>query len=238
MRFRLRVGRKTFLASAFLFSLLALLPLRLAIDWLGFGQHILTARATTGSIWGGALQEAQAGPVPLGDVTARLNVLPLFLGRARLSLAGADAETGLEGAVTLTRHSFGFDDVTGRFRTVALFAPLPISTLDFDDVSAGFTSGRCTRAAGRVRAGVAGEIAGIPLASGLTGVARCADEALLLPLVAQSGTEQLNVRLYADGRYRLDLIVRSGDEAVRTRLAAAGFRAVGSGHVLRIDGHF
>src|SRR5688500_17079151 len=146
MRFRLRVGRKSFLAAAFLFALIALLPLRLALDWLGFGEHFLTARAATGSIWRGALQEAeagpvQAGPVPLGDVTARLNVLPLFLGRARLSLAGADAETGLEGAVTLSRHSFGFDDVTGRFRTVALFAPLPVSTLDFDDVSAGFTSG-------------------------------------------------------------------------------------------------
>ena len=176
--------------------------------------------------------------MPLGDVTARLNVLPLFLGRARLSLAGADAETGLEGAVTLTRHSFGFDDVTGRFRTVALFAPLPVSTLDFEDFSAGFTSGRCTRAAGRVRAGVAGEIAGIPLSSGLVGVVRCADDALLLPLVSQAGTEQLNVRLYADGRYQLDLIVRVSDEAIRARLAAAGFRAVGNGHVLRVDGRF
>ena len=238
MRFRLRVGRKSFLAAAFLFALIALLPLRLAIDWLGYGDRLLTARAATGSIWRGALQEAQAGPVPLGDVTASLNVLPLFLGRARLSLAGADDETGLEGAVTLSRHSFGFDDVTGRFRTMALFAPLPISTLDFDDVSAGFTSGRCTRAGGEVQAGIAGEIAGMPLTSGLRGVARCADDALLLPLVSQSGMEQLNVRLYADGRYRLDLMVRSGDETVRTRLVAAGFRPVGNGHVLRIDGRF
>ena len=143
-----------------------------------------------------------------------------------------------KGAVTLSRHSFGFDDVTGRFRTVALFAPLPVSTLDFEDFSAGFTSGRCTRAAGRVRAGVAGEIAGIPPVVRPRRRRALRDDALLLPLVSQAGTEQLNVRLYADGRYQLDLIVRVGDEAIRARLAAAGFRAVGNGHVLRVDGHF
>ena len=39
-------------------------------------------------------------------------------------------------------------------------------------------------------------------------------------------------------RYQLDLIVRVSDEAIRARLAAAGFRAVGNGHVLRVDGRF
>ena len=52
-----------FLAAAFLFSLVALLPMRLALDWLGFGERGLSARAATGSLWLGALQEAQVGPV-------------------------------------------------------------------------------------------------------------------------------------------------------------------------------
>ena len=170
----------------------------------------LTARAATGSIWRGALQEAQVGPVPLGDVTARLNVLPLFLGRARLSLAGADAETGLEGRGHLSRHSFGFDDVSGRLRTAPCSRRLP-SRRSISTRSAP-ASPAAAAPAPKAASGPAspGEIAGIRLASGLTGSARCAGDALLLPLVGQSGMERLNVRLFADGRYRLDLLVRVG----------------------------
>jgi general secretion pathway protein N len=233
-----RAGWALFLVAAFLFALLALLPMRLALDWFGFGERGLTARAATGSVWLGALQEAQVGPVPLGDVKARLNFFPLFLGRARLTLAGADEATGLEGAVTVSRHSFGFDDVSARLRVGALFSPLAVSMLDFDDVSAGFTSGRCTRGEGSVRAAVSGQVAGISLASGLAGQARCAGDALLIPLASQSGMERLDIRLSGDGRYRLELLVRPGDEAVRGRLIAAGFRPAGQGYGMQVDGAF
>ena len=232
MRIRRRHGGAVFLAVAFLFALIALLPMRLAIDWFGVGGRGLTARAATGSVWLGALQEAQAGPVPLGDLSARLNVLPLFLGRARLSLDGGD--NGFEGAVTVSRHSFGFDDVSARLRVGALFAPLGVSMLDFDDVSAGFTGGQCTRGEGRVRASVAGVLAGI----GLSGQARCAGDALLLPLASASGMERLNIRLLGDGRYRVEFLVRPTDEAVRGRLLAAGFRAAGNSYAIRVDGAF
>lgn len=234
---RVRPGWAMFLAAAFLFALLALLPLRLALDWFGFGERGLTARAATGSLWLGALQEAQIGPVPLGDLNARLNVLPLLLGRARLSLSGAESGS-FDGAVTVTRHSFGFDDVDARLRVGALFAPIAVSTLDFDDVSAGFTSDRCTRAGGRVRAAVSGEIGGVGLASGLGGQPRCDGDALLLPLASTSGMERLNIRLTGDGRYRAEFIVQSADPALRGRLAAAGFRPAGSGYYMRVDGSF
>ena len=237
MRIR-RAGWALFLVAAFLFALLALLPMRLALDWFGFGERGLTARAATGSVWLGALQEAQIGPVPLGDVKARLSFFPLFLGRARLTLAGADEATGLEGAVTVSRHGFGFDDVSARLRVGALFSPLAVSMLDFDDVSAGFTGGRCTRGEGRVRAAVSGQVAGISLASGLAGQARCTGDALLIPLVSQSGMERLDIRLSGDGRYRLELLVRPGDEAVRGRLIAAGFRPAGQGYGMQVDGAF
>ena len=226
-----------FLAAAFLFALVALLPMRLALDWLGFGERGLSARAATGSLWLGALQEAQVGPVPLGDLSARLNILPLLLGRARLSLSGAEPGS-FEGAVTLTRHSFGLDDVSARLRVGALFAPVAVSTLDFDDVSAGFTGGRCTRGEGRVRAALSGEIAGTGAASALSGLARCAGDALLLPLASPSGTERLDISLFADGRYRLEMLVRPADSALRGRLIAAGFRPAGSGYGRRIDGAF
>ena len=226
-----------FLAAAFLIALVALLPMRLALDWLGFGGRGLSARAATGSLWLGALQEAQVGPVPLGDLSARLNVLPLLLGRARLSLSGSEPGT-FEGAVTLTRHSFGLDDVSARLQVGALFAPIAVSTLDFDDVSAGFTGGRCTRAGGRVRAAVSGDIGGVGLASGLGGQARCDGDSLLLPLVSASGMERLSIRLSGDGRYRAEFFVQSADLGLRGRLAAAGFRPAGNGYGMRVDGSF
>jgi general secretion pathway protein N len=238
MRVRLPVGRSLFLAAAILFALVALLPMRLALDWLGFAQRGLGARAATGSVWLGALQEAQVGPVALGDVKARLNVLPLLLGRARVSLQRPGNDAPFEGGVTLTRHGFAVDDVSGRLRTGALFGPLPIAAVDLDDVSAAFAGGRCTRAEGRVRADVSGVVAGLGLAPGLGGNLRCAEDALLLPLVSQTGMERLDIRFFADGRYRADLLVRSADPAIQGRLAAAGFRASANGHALRIEGRF
>ena len=238
MRIRLPLGRTLFLTAFFLFALVALLPMRLALDSFGFAERGLTARAATGSVWLGALREAQVGPVALGDVRARLNLLPLLLGRARLTLAGADANSPFEGAATVSRHRFGFEDVSGRFRIAGLSSPLAISSLDFQDVSVGFAGGRCTRAEGRVRAGIAGDAAGIGFASGLAGNARCANDALLLPLASQTGTERLDIRLFADGRYRLDLLVRTGDEAVRARLIAAGLRPVGRGYGMQVGGRF
>jgi general secretion pathway protein N len=222
-----------FLAAAFLFSLLALLPLRLALDRLGLSEHGLTARAATGSLWGGALQEAQVGPVPLGDLGARLHFLPLLLGRARLSLYSAEPGT-FAGAIVVSRHSFGFDDVSARLRVGALFAPLAVPTVDFDDVGARFTSGRCTHAEGNVRAALSGSTGAV----GLAGQARCAGDALLLPLASPSGAERLNIRLFADGRYRVEALVRPADPALAGRLVAAGFRPVGSGFGMRVDGAF
>ena len=225
------------LAAAFMLAFVALLPMRLALDTFGFASRGLSARAATGSLWLGALQEARVGPIPLGDLRARLNFWPLILGRARLSLAGADEGT-FEGAVTVTRHSFGFDDVSARLRVGALLSPLAISMIDFDEVSGGFASGRCTRGEGRVRAAVGGEIAGMRLASGLSGEVRCAGAALLLPLASQSGMERLDIRLLPDGRYQVRLLVRTTDEAVRGRLLAAGFRATPQGFVMQVDGAF
>jgi general secretion pathway protein N len=237
MRIRLPVGRTLFVAGAISFALIALLPLRLAIDRLGFADQGLSARAATGSVWRGALQEARIGPVALGDVSARLNLMPLFLGRARLSVAAAE-EGGLEGAVSLSRHGFGFEDVSGRIRPGTLFAPLPLASLELDELSAGFSSGRCIRAAGGVRATVGGQIGGVGLSPELSGRARCAGDALLLPLAGRSGAERIEVRLFADGRYQADLFVRSTDPTLGAGLAAAGFRPSAQGYALRIVGTF
>lgn len=238
MRIRLPLRRTVFFLAVFFFAIVALIPLRLAVGWFGAAGRGLAAREAEGGIWLGMLKEAQFGPVPLGDVQARLNLLPLFLGRARMSLARDEAHGRFEGAVTVSRHSFGVDDLTGQLQVGALFAPLPVASLDLDDVSARFSGGLCESAQGQVRAGLSGQIAGIALPSGLRGNVRCAEGALLLPLASQSGMEQVNLRFGSDGRYRADLVIRPSDDAARAGLAAAGFTLTRAGYVRRLDGSF
>lgn len=238
MKVRLPFGRVAFAVAVFAFSLVALTPLGLAISWFGLDTRGLAAREADGSVWLGTLKEAQLGPAPIGDVSARLNSLPLFLGRARVSLARADETQPFEGAATVSRHAFGFDDATGQLRLGALLAPLPITAVDLQDVSIGFAGGLCTRAEGRVRAVASGDVGGMSLSSGLAGNASCAGDAALLPLVGQSGMEQLNIRLFADGRYRAELLIRSQDAALGQRLAAAGFAAGNGGFVRIVEGRF
>ena len=207
MRLRRRWWREIFFLCALLFSLAALLPLRVALGLLGFADKGLAAREATGSIWLGALSEARFGTVPLGDVATRLRALPLLVGRARLDLEQPD--DGLRAGVTASRHGFGIDDATGRIEAGPL-TTLPAPTLDLSDLSVSFESGLCVHADGLVKARFAGDLGGVPLPSGLSGEARCDGPALLLPLVAQSGGERLDFRLFADGRYRVDASLRPG----------------------------
>lgn len=207
MRLRLRWWRELFFLGTLLFSLVALLPLRFALGWLGFADKGLAAREATGSVWLGALAEARFGNAPLGDVATRLRVLPLLVGRARLDLEQAD--DGLRGGVTVSRHGFGIDDASGRIEAPAL-ADLPPPTLDLADLSVRFADGLCVHAEGLVKARFAGELGSVPLNAGFSGEARCDGQALLLPLVGQSGSDRLEVRLFADGRYRIDAALRPG----------------------------
>jgi general secretion pathway protein N len=207
MRIRARWWRQIFFACALLFSLAALLPLRVALGWLGYADKGLAAREATGSVWLGALTEARFGTVALGDVATKLRFLPLLIGRARLDLQQAD--DGLRGGVTVSRHGFGIDDATGRIEAEAL-GDLPPPTLDLADLSVRFADGMCVHAEGLVKARFAGELVGVSLTAGFSGEARCDGPAVLLPLVSQSGGDRLDVRLFADGRYRIDAALRPG----------------------------
>ncbi|HEX8443855.1 MAG TPA: type II secretion system protein N [Allosphingosinicella sp.] len=238
MRIRLPLGRTLFFVCAFLFSLLALLPLRLALDWLTLDDRGFAAREAQGSIWLGSLSEAQIGTVALGDLTAQLRTLPLFLGRARVDLSRADEQNPFVGSATVSRHSFGVDDMTARLQIGSALAPLPVGGVDLSDMTAHFADGQCTSAEGLVRADIAGDVGGLTLPGGLSGNARCDRGALLLPLVSQSGMEALNLRLFEDGRYELELAVRPADDAMRDRLIAAGFALGATGYALRSSGRF
>src|SRR3954469_9080575 len=114
MRIRLPLKRTIFFLAAFAFAVIALIPLRVAIGW--FGAEGLAAREAEGSIWLGMLKEAQMGPVALGDVRARLNVRPVVIGRAGVFLSHDEPDGHFQGAVSVSRHSFGIEDMTGQVR--------------------------------------------------------------------------------------------------------------------------
>jgi general secretion pathway protein N len=238
MRIRLPLGRTLFFVCAFLFALVALLPLRLAVDWFALDDRGFAAREAKGSVWLGSVSEAQFGTVALGDLQAQLRTLPLFIGRARVDLERVDEASRFQGSATVSRHSFGIDDMTGTLDVGSTLAPLPIGAIDMGDVTAHFADGLCTSAEGLVKANVAGDVAGVALPGGLSGNARCDQGALLLPLVSQSGMEALNLRLFEDGRYQIELAVRPVDDAMRDRLIQSGFALSSNGYALRVEGTF
>lgn len=239
MRFRLPLRRSVFFLAALAVALVVLLPLRVAAGWFDMGGKGLAAREVEGSLWFGRLREAQFGPVQLGDVDARLNVLPLFLGRARLSLhRDAAAGGALDGALLVSRHRFGIEDLTGQLGTGTLFSPLPITSLDLSDVSVHFEDERCESAEGQVRAGLAGDVVGLGMPASLSGTVRCQNGAAMLPLAGQSGAEQLNISFEANGRWRAEVVLRPTDAVIIQRLTAAGFAPGAGGYVRRIDGSF
>jgi general secretion pathway protein N len=239
-----RVGLRTKPAALFgamlLVMLLVFLPMRLALGWFGVGDQGLVARRVSGSIWGATLTEARFGDLVLGDLSARLRPLPLFLGRASVALAGPDAAgtTPLSASVSIGRHLLGVDDASGSIPTGGVFAPVPVSTLDLTDVTVRFRDGRCEAAEGRVRATLGGEAGGVALPPSVAGNARCDRGALLLPLTSQAGTEAIALRIEGDGRYRAELSLQPTDPLAGERLRSLGFLQTPNGYQLSIDGRF
>lgn len=200
------------LPVAFFFGALVItLPMRLALGAFGLDDAGLSARRVSGSIWWGRLRDARMGDMPLGDLGARLSPVQLLVGRARIDFDGGKGPDRLRGAIGVARSSFGLDDVTARLQAGSSFAPLPISSIDLTDLSVRFADGQCRKAEGRVRANLQGAIGGVALGGGLTGAARCDRDRLLLPLVGESGMEQVTVRLAQDGRFTADIAVRQPD---------------------------
>lgn len=238
MRIKLPLGRTVFFALAFLFMLLATFPLGLALRWLGVGDSGLSAREARGSIWFGRLSEARLGAVPLGDLATGLRTLPLLVGQARIDLSRDDPSAPFNGSATFARHRLGVDDINATLDLGGALAPLPLGSVDLNGVTAHFADGQCESAEGLVRANVAGDVAGLPLAGGLSGTARCDGGALLLPLVSQSSAAALNLRLLDQGGYTVELLVRPLDDAMRDRLLGMGFALGAKGYALNASGQF
>ncbi len=220
--------------AVFAFALVLLFPLGLALDLVGAGRAGLSARGTSGDVWTGQLTQARMGPVSLGDTRVGLKPLPLFIGRADI---GGDSQIGFGHFVTAPTQA-GMSGVTARLPLAAALAPLPLETLELIDAAVIFTGTQCTRGEGRVRAAFGGDVGGLALAQGMTGVMRCERDELVLPLVSTSAMERLTIRLKANGDWTGVLSVQPGDPAMAAKLTAAGFTTEAGAAVLRLAGRF
>ena len=189
----------------------------------------------TGSVWLGALKEAQFGPVPLGDVDARLNPLPLFLGRARLSLARRDRATGGCSAVRSRRQP---PQLRLRRRHRAVARRAPCSRRCRSPRSTWRTSARVSHPAS-ARAAKAMYARPLPATSaaspaGRACAARCAaPRARCCCRWRRNAAWSSSTFACSSGRCRVQLAIRPTDPAAGQRLVAAGFAAWPDGYVRR-----
>lgn len=230
---RARLG----LLAIFLVALLALFPMRLAFGILGLDGYGISARTVAGSVWWGRMRALVVGEIPLGNVDAGVSPLRMLIGQARLGIV-RDAGQGndIRGALLAGVGGMGVSHVTGTLPLGAAAAPLPVSAVELTDLTARFAGGRCVEAEGQVHARMAGDIAGLNLSQGMRGTAKCEGEKLLLPLVSQSGLEQLDIRVGADGRYRGEFRVKTSDADLVRSLEGLGFSHAGDSLALGVEG--
>lgn len=220
-----------------LLGLLLFFPIRVALGLAGLERLGIAAREVRGTVWSGRIDQLMLGNMPMGSVRAGLSPLSLLMGRARFDVARTQGlADDIEGALTVGFGRIGVDDVTGAVPLGRSFAPLPVSSLTLEDVSAYFSGDRCGHAEGRVRARMAGQFPGLNLSQGLSGVIACDGEALLLPLVSQSGLEKINLRIWRSGRYVAEMRVETADPALTGALGQAGFSSVGNAQLLKVEG--
>ena len=244
-RFQLPVGRRVLVLLVLLGALVVLFPLRLALAIVGLGGQGITARAVSGSVWSGRIDDLTVANLPLGSVSAGLSPLALLVGEARIGFArpsAARADGGgaapLAGRIAVSRNSTTLDRFDGTLPTAAALAPLPVASLVASGLSVRFTGGGCERAAGSLRAVLSGSFAGVALSQGLSGTASCDGRFVRIPLASQTGQERIDLRVSIGGDYIADLIAAEPAADRVAALTALGFTAVPGGYRLRVTGRF
>ena len=220
-------------ALGFLFALVAMLPLRVALAMAG--DVPLTAKAIQGSIWSGRLIDAKLDGIPVGSFQVGLKPAHLLQGRMALDLASLGGER-----TTATLYAGfggrGIKKLETSLSTPGAFAPLPLDSLTMRDVSLAFKGSNCSEATGQVRINLVPKIGPVGLGQTLIGSLRCDGNAVGLNLSSQSGFEKLSLRFMPDGQYSSRLTIKPQAEADRLALLAAGFRESQAGLTFELGG--
>jgi general secretion pathway protein N len=209
------------------------LPLPLALDWLELPRFGLAAREAEGSLWSGRLRGASWRGQALGDLQLALQPLPLLSGTRALRIEGEARSLRL-----LQGRRNGVDGVEGAFAADGPSGLPGVGVeLQFTRFALVFAGNRCLRAEGALQASLTWP--GHDSASAvLSGSPQCAERAAVLPLRSAGGSARIEaeVRIEADGRYRMQSVVRDADPAVSAVLRQAGFVAGPAGLSQTRDG--
>ncbi|WP_164115707.1 type II secretion system protein N [Sphingorhabdus sp. Alg239-R122] len=232
--------RALIILAALLICLLIFIPMRIVLGMSDLEERGMSAKAVEGSIWSGRLRELHIGKLPLGDVSARLRAPPLLTGKTEIVI------NGKQSASSPALHAVigGNDDVliarnvTADIATRGIFAPVPVSNIQLENVNAEMRDGKCVEASGTVRVNVQQSLLGMNLSRGLSGKIACRYGALYVPLAGQSGLERLDLTIKEGGRYEAVFKVEGSPADMTGILGRLGFTPKGKTMVLTTKGQF
>lgn len=219
-------GRWIF-GGALVVALFTFVPLRFVLEFAG---GAISARSVEGTVWNGRLIDASIGGQPLGDLDASLSGFALFRGTAKVKMDGA----ALHGASLVSFSGRGADVQVLNLPLARTFGPGRIDSVEVNDAHVRFDAGRCAKADGRVGLKIATALGNTLLSGSL----RCSGSSLAADLVSQSAMERLSLRFSDAEHYQAMFAVRATDTDQATRLAAAGFREIPAGHMMKFSGTF
>lgn len=220
-----------------LIALVALFPLRVALDATDVARVGLNARQVAGTIWYGRIGDLHLGDRPLGTFEVALNPAALLLGRASMQFDRIDGMDGPLAGKLVVGSRRGVANLDGRLAVGDIFAPLPVDALEFKDFTVMFRDGECVEAAGTVTPVVAIPVLGIPFGSGLSGVVECDGQRARVTMAGGSGRERVEFYVRSTGAYRGWMSVRDAPPDAAIALTLFGFRPSPQGLTLTVDGH-
>lgn len=219
-----------------LIALLALFPLRVALDATNFSNVGLSARQVAGTIWYGRLGDLHLGRRPLGTFEVALNPGALLLGRASMRFHRMDGIEGpLDGKLVVGGQR-GVVGVNGRIAVGDMFAPLPIEALEFDDFTILFRGGVCVEARGELTPIVAIPLLGAQFGSGLQSSVQCDGERARVTVGSAAGGARIDFYVRSSGGYRGWMTVRDAPPDAAIALSLFGFRPSAQGMTLTVNG--
>lgn len=219
-------------ATLFLLSLLALVPLRVALG--GLAEQGFTARQVAGTIWYGRVGELSLRARRLGTFEVRLDPGPLLIGAVQLGFHRMDDLNGALDGTLVAGSADGIRSTSGRLAIAGLAGQLPLDSLQLDNVTILFRGGQCAEASGRVTMLVAAPLPGLSGAQ-FQGAPRCEGERVRFILAGPAGAE-VEFFVRANGELRAWLRLPRTDPAAAAALSTAGFRESARGWTLSAEG--
>lgn len=223
------------LAGLTAIGLVAFLPLRIVVGITAPAN--VTARSIEGSVWGGRIGDLHAGPLPLGTLDASIRALPLLLGRAEFNL-GRDGAAPFAAVASVNGSDTQLSGLNGSLPLPDGLGGLPITSLSFGNFAVRMIDGKCADAQGTMGMTLASPGPLLPNAISLSGVARCANGSLVIPMQGSGGMERLTMRIAGDGRWQADLVLTGLPLEVSGPMMQGGFTARPGGIGIGTTGQF